>query len=226
MSLLIAGRRRWAPLIFDPGAPPVNVVVDGNSIADNYYTAIGTFDNHLMTVEPLASSGATHSCYADSGHSWAQMTADAAAVDAAWVEGSTNILVIGETINSVYDGLTAAQVQADISAYLSGRLALHPWRVIYWLTLPYGGGPSYASFNATMNDVDAWSVANADTLGIELIVDPRTIPTFAHDGLLAAPFEVRNDEWQENSPPFVHPLDAPKLELAALIVAAMETMHA
>lgn len=221
MSLLACARRRSRSII----GRPLNVVVDGNSISANHYTAIGSFDNHLMTVEPLASSGATHASRAVSGASWADMLAThAAQVDALWSDGATNVLVVNETINSVFQGASAATIQGQIETYLSGRLALHPWRIIYWLTIPYGGGAAYTAFNATMVAVDQWVTANAEALGIEAVVDPRVIPTFAHDGLSAAPFEARNDEWHENAPPFVHPLDAPKLELAALIVASMETM--
>lgn len=219
-------RSAWPQPIFATGQPAVNVVVDGNSISANFYTTVGTFDNHLMTVEPLASSGATHASVAVSGASWADMIAThAASVDALWVAGATNVLVLNETINSVYQGASAATIQGQITTYLSGRLAAHPWRVIYWLTVPYGGGAEYATFNATMASVDEWVTANADTLGIEVVIDPRTIPTFDHDGTSAAAFEAYADEWNEVAAPYVHPLDPPKLQLAALIVAAMAAMR-
>lgn len=48
----------------------------------------------------------------------------------------------------------------------------------------------------------------------------------AHDGTASGPFETYNDQWQENAVPFVHPRDVPKAGMAALVVAAMETMPA
>lgn len=227
MTLLAAsGRRRGAEpdSIFNN----LHVVVDGNSVFADFYTELGTFDNHLMTVEPLASSGATHAGVAVSGASWANLIAKAATtVDLAWDSTAhNNVLVITETINSLYAGASVATVKTQIQTYLDGRLALYPWRVIYVRTFPYGGGAGYAAMNANMTEIDDWVQANAETLGVEAVVDPRSLPIFDHDGTLAAPFEAYNAQWHENAPPFVHPLDAPKLELAALIVAAMETMHA
>lgn len=219
--------RRRARGIFESGAGPVNLVVDGNSIFANFYTSVGAFDAHLMNIEPLASSNATHASVAVSGASWADLISKAAAtVDPLWGEGSTNVLVVGETINSLYDGASVATVKAQIEAYLDARLALHPWRVIYCRTVPYGGSGAWATFNANMVEIDDWVQANAATLGVEIVVDFRTMPVFDHDGTTSPPFEAYNDQWQENAVPFVHPLDIPKAGMAALVVAAMETMPA
>lgn len=202
------------------------MAVEGNSISSDFYTSLGSFDNHLMTVEPLASSGAVHGSAAATSSSWGTIIGRAGIVDAYWRDGANNILVVNETLNTVASGASVETITGQIEAYISGRLALHPWRIIFWLTTPYGGGPGYATFNATIDAVDAWVVANADRLGIERVVDPRIVPTFDHDGTSAAAFAAFASHWQETAPPYVHPLDPPKLAVAALIVAAMETMQA
>lgn len=224
MTMMMATTGRHQS-IFSDGQPPLNVHVEGNSISANYYTSIGTFDNHLMTVDPLASAGALHSSTAVSGASWGEIAARAASVDAAWRTGYTNVLVINETINSIYDGTSVAVIKSQIEEYLTGRMAAHPWRIIYWLCLPYGGSSAHVAFNAAIDEIDSWVVANRAALGIEKIINPRVLPIFDHDGTTAAPFEAHNDQWQENAVPFIHPLDTPKLQVAELIVGAMTTMR-
>lgn len=220
-----AGRRTDQASIFDTGTPPLHIHVEGNSISDNYYTSYGSFDNHLMTVEPLASSGATHASTAATSSTWQTITDRGSSVDASWHAGATNILVVNETINSVNASMSPATIKGLITDYIAARRALHPWRVICWLTLPYGGAPEYAATNTNLLNVDAWQRENAFTLGIERVVNPRVLPVFNHDGLTAAPFEAYASSWHETAAPYTHPLDAPKLELAALIVAAMVTMR-
>lgn len=231
MSLLVSSARRRTGTggpsgnIFD-GPLPINLHVEGNSISANFYTSIGSLDHHLMAVEPLASSGATHSCSAVSGSDWADIISRGATVDAAWDEGKTNILVLNEHINALYIGTSVATIQTQVTNYLAARLAAHPWRVVYWRTLPYGGSATYWTMNDNMVILDDWMAANASALGIEVVVDPRVAPAFAHDGKDAAPFLAYNDHWQENGPHWVHPNDLGKSKFVPLIVAAMATMPA
>ncbi len=226
MSLLALGMRRQSQVgIFDPGAPPINLVVDGNSIFGPNYTSVGTFDMHMMSVGSLASSGATHAGVAVGGGSWADLISKAAAtVDPLWEADATNVLVVMETINSLADGTPVATIKAQIEAYLDGRLSLHPWRVIYCRTVPYGGSGAWATFNANMTEIDDWVQTNAASLGVDAVVDFRTMPVFDHDGTTSGPFETYNAQWQENAVPFVHPLDVPKAGMAAIVVAALEAL--
>lgn len=220
MTLLASGGRRRGSIFSDP----LNVVVDGNSIWDNYYTAFGKFDQHLMQYEPLKSSGASIYCGALSGASWANLTARAPYhVDAKWVEGRNNVLIVNETVNSIQGGGSAATVKAAITTYLSGRLALHPWRIIYSKCPPWGGSAAFAGQLAIRSEVNAWAEANATTLGIERVVDLSSIPQFDHDGLLPAPFQAFAADWQEATG-WLHPKDAPKLLWAELLVATMNDM--
>lgn len=204
---------------------PLNIVVDGNSISDNYYTTIGTFDNHLMMYEPLLSSGATHSCHALSGHSWAQMLTHGAGVDADYVDGATNVLILWETINSLYDGLGVAQVLSDIATYTAARRAAHPdWLILHVETIPYGGSSTYAQMNADMFTIDATVRDNLATYGIDASVNLRTHPAFDHDGTTAAPFQAYASFWNETSVRYVHPTDDGKAVLAPIIATAVGTL--
>lgn len=224
MTLLTVGAGRRNRNIFTAGAPPINVHVEGNSISADHYTSYGTFDNHLMAIEPLASaSGAVHSCTAVTSSRWTHIIERLPTVQGKWRDGYTNILVLNEHINTLFNGQTVESIQGWVTSYLSDLLAGHPWRVIYWRTLPYGGG--YATMNANMTFLDDWMEENADELGIEIVINPRVIDAFNHDGTSSAPFYAYIDLWNENAVPFVHPLDPPKLELAALIVAAMADMQ-
>lgn len=212
--------------MFEVGAPSLNVVVEGNSISADFYTSIGSFDNHLMTVEPLASSGATHASKAVSGSRWSSIISRGSQIDALWSPGRNNVLILNEHINSLFGGVSVATIQQQVTDYLDARLALNAWRVIYWRTLPYGGSGAYAAMNDNMVILDDWMEGNAAGLGIERVVDPRVIPAFDHDGKTAAPFEAYPEYWHETAVRYVHPLDVGKLQIAALIVAAMETMPA
>lgn len=221
MTLITVGARRRGSIF----TRPLNVVVDGNSIWDNYYTSYGKFDKHLLQFDPMKSSGATVYCGALSGVTWAGLASRAPAhVDAKWAAGKTNVLIVNETVNSIQvGGRDAAGVKADIQAYLSGRLALHPWRVIFSKCPPWGGSAGYAAQLAIRSEVNDWSEANAASLGIEKVVDLSTIPQFNHDGLQPGPFQTYAADWNE-SYGWLHPKDAPKLLWARRIVDVMSEM--
>lgn len=221
MTLITASGRRRRPMMLSP----LNVVVDGNSIWDNYYTSFGKFDQHMLQFEPLKSSGATTYCSALSGAKWADLITRAPAqVDARWADGMENVLVVNETVNSLRSGgLSAEQVKAQIATYLSGRLALHQWRVIFCKCPPWGGGATYTAQLDARLEVNGWVEANASALGIERVVGLSSIPQFNHDGKQPGPFQQYAADWQESSN-WLHPKDAPKLLWAKAIVNVMAEM--
>lgn len=206
---------------------PVNVVVDGNSITTSSYSTVGTFDNHLMTVEPLKSSGATHAGYGAGGHTWRHMidglsgNSAASQVDAAWVDGAENVLVLWEHTNSARGTASVSTIVADMEEYITGRTTLHPWHVIVINSTPQGGSSSWASTNAELAELDQWTRDNATRLGYE-VVEPRTLDVFNYSGNEPEPFlAVESWAWHEKGSGWIHPLDEPKLQVAELVVKAM-----
>lgn len=206
---------------------PINVVVDGNSMTTNLYGTIGTFDNHLMTVEPLKSSGATHVGLGTPGHRWDWMnqTADAAAVDNAWQPGAENVLVLWEHTNSI-NALSVADTIGYIEAYLDARLAVHPWKIIMLSAPPRDGSSGWRQKNLNMLEVNQWCVDNAARFGMENI-DVRQLPVFNYLGDEPAPFlAVESWAWHEKGSGWLHPLDEPKLQVAELVVRVMQGLPA
>lgn len=213
--LIVAAARRREP-------PAVNLVVDGNSISANFYTSIGTLDEHLMLVEPLASSDATHSCHAVSGASWADMLSHGAAVDADYDPERINVLYIMEDVNSLYDGRSFAQITADIQAYTSARRAAHPdWIIVHGQSVPFGGSAAWADENVIMAQLAAAIEADPGSYGIDATVSFRDRPEFDHDGSAPGPFQAYPAVWWETGPYWVHLTDYGKSLITPDIVAAI-----
>lgn len=205
----------------------VNLVVDGNSIMTDAYSTFGAFDDSLRLYEPLASAVDTSTSVAISGQTWTNMGANHSDLDAAWVEGATNILFLGETRNQIVvdygaNGITdqatlVARCKAAIIDYLAAVRAVHPgWAVIIGGTLPSGGSniTRYQVENAAFEEVDAWLHANVDTLDLHAVVGFRNHPAFDHDGTAPEPFQAYPTFWQETSPRWTHPKDPGKEPMA------------
>lgn len=216
LAALGSARRRGSP-------PTINFVVDGNSISTAAYSELGTLDNHLMLTEPLASSGATHSCRAVSGHSWAHMLAThGPLVDTDWdADADVNILVCWETRNSIVLGDLPSKVLTDISSYTTARKALNPWLILYVSTIPTGGSAAYVQTNQGMSAVDSIVAGNLAGYGFDAYVNLRVHPAFDHDGSTLPPFESYPTFWHETGLPYTHPRDPGKAILTPLISAAV-----
>lgn len=230
MTLLVPSGRRRGPFVnlFDPDAPLLKVHVEGNSISSGLVTSPGSLTLYIKQTEPLASAPSVlYATTATGGAQWTDLIARGATVDASFVAGRNNLLILNEHINALYlDRNTVEQVQAQVTEYLAARLAANPWRVIYWRTVPYGGGPAFAKMNAEMTFLDDWMETNKNTLGIERVVDPRVIPAFDHDGTSPDPYIEYAAWWEETEYRWIHPENIGQIEIAKLIVAAMETMPA
>lgn len=205
-------------------SPAVNIVVDGNSISAGSYSTVGTLDVHIANTPPWDSCPAslTHSGHAVSGASWIDMLGHGAEVDAAYDPDRVNVLVAWETINSLADGRSAAQVLTDLTAYTSARKATRPgWRILHVETIPYGGSGAWATFNANMATVDAAVRAEPAAYGFDATVSPRVAPAFDHDGTTSGPFAAYASYWHETGVPYIHPTDAGKAVITPAIAQAV-----
>lgn len=135
-----------------------NLVVDANSLFARWVAPgiqeVAGFKNLIQ------STGANVSNCASPGQTWASMTKNAADVQGLWRSGKKNILVTGETTNSIFvEGATVAKTVADAKAYIAARRASQKWDyVVLCGTIPRGDKAT-AQENVEMNkrilDVDA-----------------------------------------------------------------------
>lgn len=115
-----------------------NIVVDANSLFARWVAPgiqdVAGFKNLIQ------STGANVGNCAIPGQTWADMTKNAADVQGLWRSGKKNILVTGETTNSIFvEGATVAKTVADAKAYIAARRASQKWDyVVLCGTIPRG----------------------------------------------------------------------------------------
>jgi lysophospholipase L1-like esterase len=166
------------------GAPRIKIDASLNLVCDGNSLTAGAGDNTaypwpsgVKSRHPEAAL-ATISNFAVSGQSVRGMINRAALVDAAWVDGKTNVLVIGMigTNTICNEGCTAAQTLADVTEYNQGRLALHPWLIVAGTDLPRqtnAGQAQTTSQNAVIDAYNALLLANYKSIGMKGIFDVR-----------------------------------------------------
>lgn len=129
-------------------------------------------DTHTYTLAPAANVG---NC-AIPGQTWADMAKNAADVQGLWRSGKKNILVTGETTNSIFvEGATVAKTVADAKAYIAARRASQKWDyVVLCGTIPRGDKATPQE-NVEMNKrlIDADNQLKADTTLYDSWVDFR-----------------------------------------------------
>lgn len=127
-----------------------NIVVDANSLFARWVAPgiqeVAGF-KHL-----IQSTGANVGNCALPGQTWADMTKNATDVQGLWRAGKKNVLVTGETTNSIFvEGATVAKTVADAKAYIAARRASQKWDyVVLCGTIPRGDKAT-AQENATLN---------------------------------------------------------------------------
>lgn len=133
------------------------IAVDGNSL---YARWIAPAINEVSKFGALVKgSGANSGNVAIPGQTWADMIKNATDIDGLYVPGKKNILVIGETTNSIYnEGATVAKTVADAKAYIAARRASQKWDyVVLCGTIPRGDKATAAEnveLNKRLIDVD------------------------------------------------------------------------
>lgn len=168
------------------------IAVDGNSL---YARWIAPAINEVSKFGVLVKgSGANSGNVAIPGQTWADMIKNAADIDSLHAPGKKNILVIGETTNSVYnEGASVEKTVSDAKAYIAARRAAHKWeKIVLCGTIPRADKSSQAenrSLNQRLLEVDA--LLRADTSLYDVWVDYRAYApqwyTLAADGA-TAPF--------------------------------------
>lgn len=135
-----------------------NIVIDANSLFARWVAPgiqeVAGFKNLIQ------STGANVSNCAIPGQTWAGMTKNATDVQGLWRSDKKNILVTGETTNSIFvEGATVAKTVADAKAYIAARRASQRWDyVVLCGTIPRGDKAT-AQENVELNkcilDVDS-----------------------------------------------------------------------
>lgn len=205
--------------------------VDGNSIYAAHLAQ--AMDTLIWEIAPFSTSGATRSNSAIAGQTWQDMKNNPGEVDAAWVAGKTNVLLLSETTNSVFnEGKSVSEIIQTATQYIAARQAAHPWRILLSGTIPRGGTASDATNNAKLSEVDAYMAANYKDMGAHGYVGFRDIPMYNHDGTTAAPFTNYQTAWNETAAPWIHPKDGStasntgKRAMAAKIATALQQLPA
>lgn len=168
------------------------IAVDGNSL---YARWIAPAINEVSKFGALVKgSGANSGNVAVPGQTWADMIKNASDIDSLYVSNKKNILVIGETTNSIYNGgASVEKTISDAKAYIAARRAAHKWeKIVLCGTIPRADKSSQAekqALNQRLLEVDAR--LRADTSLYDVWVDYRAYApqwyTLAADGA-TAPF--------------------------------------
>lgn len=133
------------------------IAVDGNSL---YARWIAPAINEVSKFGALVKgSGANSGNVAVPGQTWADMIKNAADIDSLYVPGKKNILIIGETTNSIYnEGASVEKTVSDAKTYIAARRAAHKWeKIILCGTIPRADKSSQAenrALNQRLLEVD------------------------------------------------------------------------
>jgi lysophospholipase L1-like esterase len=158
----------------------VNVVFDGNSLVRGDGSTNGqNLVTQVSALAPLNGQLVVPNLGID-GQTIAQMRSGSSDVEASWVPGKTNVLVVWEGTNSINYGASSDDGTGafnDMAAYCADRLALHPWKLVMMTTLPrYNLGATQAqvdTFNAKLVKYSSLLLANYKSIGAVAIVDVR-----------------------------------------------------
>lgn len=204
----------------------IHVHIDANSIYASWvYSPIEQIDQFNTLV---STSGITVTNTSIPGQAWSGMTSAATDVDGAYDAGKTNVLVIGETTNSVFnDSRTTAQTISDFQTYLAGRLAAHPWQYVVMMgTVPRGGTAGDATNNARLVEVDDTIRSNLATYGLDAFVYYRDLAYFDGTGNTQAGFMTSTATCLESTSPFIHPVNAARQAVANRIARDLQLIPA
>jgi hypothetical protein len=156
-------------------ADNVAVSFDGNSLVDPSFSTLCT---SLQGLQPI-NNRITISNLGLSGQTVQNMISTATDVDASFVAGKTNYLLIWEITNSIFNaGRTGLQACADMVTYISARLVAHPtWKPIILTCIPRGsnlGGTYTAATGETeLQAANTYIRANYLAMGCVAYVETR-----------------------------------------------------
>lgn len=207
-----------------------NIVVDANSLFARWVAPgiheVAGFKNLIQ------STGANVGNCAIPGQTWADMAKNAADVQGLWRSGKKNILVTGETTNSIFnEDASVAKTVADAKAYIAARRASQKWDyVVLCGTIPRGDKATAAEnieLNKRILDVD--SQLKADDTLYSTWVDFRA---FSPEW-----FGLRGDGWSAKfmdsvatcnpvggRPDMIHPIGTPRDVFADAIADGLKRL--
>lgn len=213
----------------------VNVVADGNSLMVREDGG-GTMMYKTTIKAPIFGSRATFTNVGVDGQTTRQMNGldggSVTDVDAAWVSGKINVLVIWEGTNSIAGGRTATQAATDLSDYITARQAVHTWNyVVVVNTIQRQGGlpdgATLTNLNIALADYNTYLATNRVAMGISVIANvrptggPFDFTTYTDAGFGAA---ASASLWYDTSPNRLHLNDAGYEVISNYLVTAIKTL--
>jgi hypothetical protein len=205
---------------FDPAT--VAITFDGNSLVDQNYSDLAA---QLQALPPL-NGQFTIANKGISGQTIANMAGSAGDVDAAWVAGKTNVLLLWEITNSIFvEGKTGLQACAELSSYIAARKAVHPWIVVLMTCIPRGDFFGSGTWDATTGEVQLQSANtylrnNYKAMGARALVEMRQGPFAFTDSANGANFPP--SLWTDRT----HPNSAGKAYCAQYIADVLKRLPA
>jgi lysophospholipase L1-like esterase len=155
-----------------------NVVIEGNSLVqgNGATSSVTSMPGRVQTIPPV-SSNLTVSNRGVNGWNIDNLAGNSAAIDALYVAGKKNVLVIWEGTNQIFGvGTSAAATISRMQSLVSARLAAHPWSIVLVTTLPRESDYSGATLIAKNNDLITYNnalLANYRAWGAKACVDVR-----------------------------------------------------
>lgn len=152
-----------------------NIVFDGNSLIAGTGASTQYVANKVM-ADPIF-NGMTVKSYGIVGQTWESMQSNITDVNASYVAGRRNILIVWEHTNTIVAlNKTADQSLADMQAYIDAVKAVNDWEVYALTTLPRRqkhSSKTIAESNAILIDVNNKMKANWKSLGLDGVIDIR-----------------------------------------------------
>ena len=207
-----------------------NIVVDANSLFARWVApGIQEVAGFKSLIQ---STGANAGNCATPGQTWADMTKNATDVQGLWRSGKKNILVTGETTNSIFvEGATVAKTVADAKDYIAARRASQKWDYIVMCGTIPRGDKATAQENVELNKriLDVDSQLKADTSLYNSWVDfrefsPEWFKTRA-DGYTAKFMDsTATCNPTGGRPDMIHPIGAPRDAFADAIADGLNRL--
>lgn len=211
-----------------------NVVLDGNSLVAGTGSSVPAYNlaGQVASLPPI-SGQLSITNLGIGGQTTRQMNGmdggSSADVDAAWVSGKTNVLLVWEGTNSIYGGgRTASQAYQDMADYCAARLALNPWLIVIINTLPRQIGNPVAedAMNAKLVDYNAQLAAGYRSMGARAVVDVRQAGSpFAFTNYSQASYDATVDYWKNPEYIKVHLSDTGYSVIAGYVASQLKRLR-
>jgi hypothetical protein len=162
----------------------LNIVMPGNSLISGAgqvpdLVGLQTLPDQVGRLLAAYFSGAIVLNRGHGGYTYAQLEPLAAdEVDAAFLPGRTNVMILWETTNTVTFGATPAANASAAQSYIQNRLAVHPsWIIVIMTTIPRQGGATgqaaIDTLNANLLAADALIKSGYRAWGAKALIDVR-----------------------------------------------------